>query len=91
MRCCDYSLHTTGDDAVLEAKGRHDPCVVPRAVPIVEAMCALVLADCALAQASRTAAAAPYALIPRLGALDVGAAAEAAGKAAAASNDAASK
>lgn len=30
---------------VLSAKGRHDPCVVPRAVPIVEAMAALVLAD----------------------------------------------
>ncbi len=29
----------------LEGKGRHDPCVLPRAVPIVEAMCALVLAD----------------------------------------------
>ena len=29
----------------LEAKGRHDPCVVPRAVPIVEAMAALTLAD----------------------------------------------
>jgi len=29
----------------LQAKGRHDPCVVPRAVPIVEAMAALVLAD----------------------------------------------
>ncbi len=29
----------------LEAKGRHDPCVLPRAVPIVEAMAALVLAD----------------------------------------------
>jgi len=26
-------------------KGRHDPCVVPRAVPIVEALCAFVLAD----------------------------------------------
>ena len=63
---------------MLAAKGRHDPCVVPRAVPIVEAMCALVLADCALAQAARTAAAAPYALIPRLGALDAGVVAEAA-------------
>lgn len=31
--------------AVLEASGRHDPCVVPRAVPVVEAMTALVLAD----------------------------------------------
>ena len=34
-----------GHDAVLEPKGRHDPCVLPRAVPIVEAMIALVLAD----------------------------------------------
>jgi len=39
-----------GKDVVLEAKGRHDPCVVPRAVPIVEAMAALVLADLALRQ-----------------------------------------
>jgi chorismate synthase len=29
----------------LKAKGRHDPCVVPRAVPIVEALAALVIAD----------------------------------------------
>jgi chorismate synthase len=29
----------------MKGKGRHDPCVVPRAVPIVEAMAALVLAD----------------------------------------------
>ena len=42
-----------GKTAVLEAKGRHDPCVVPRAVPIVEAMAALVLADLALRQHSR--------------------------------------
>ena len=34
-----------GNDIVLKGKGRHDPCVVPRAVPIVEAMAALVLAD----------------------------------------------
>jgi chorismate synthase len=39
-----------GKRVVLEAKGRHDPCVVPRAVPIVESMAALVLADCALIQ-----------------------------------------
>ena len=39
--------------AWLEAKGRHDPCVVPRAVPIVETMAALVLADLAMMQASR--------------------------------------
>jgi chorismate synthase len=31
--------------AVLEARGRHDPCVLPRAVPMVEAMVCLVLAD----------------------------------------------
>lgn len=42
-----------GDDAVLEAKGRHDPFVVNRAIPIVEAMTALVLMDMALAQRSR--------------------------------------
>jgi chorismate synthase len=29
----------------MQGKGRHDPCVVPRAVPIVEAMASLVLAD----------------------------------------------
>ncbi len=37
----------------LEAKGRHDPCVVPRAVPIVEAMAATVLMDLALRQKIR--------------------------------------
>ena len=42
-----------GQPAVLEAKGRHDPCVVPRAVPIVEAMAALVLLDAALIQHKR--------------------------------------
>lgn len=34
-----------GNEAEIKGKGRHDPCVVPRAVPIVEAMTALVLAD----------------------------------------------
>jgi len=34
-----------GNSAEISGKGRHDPCVVPRAVPIVEAMAALVLAD----------------------------------------------
>ena len=42
-----------GNPTVLEPKGRHDPCVLPRAVPIVEAMMALVLADHALRQAAR--------------------------------------
>jgi chorismate synthase len=34
-----------GNDATVSGKGRHDPCVVPRAVPIVEAMAALVVVD----------------------------------------------
>lgn len=42
-----------GDAAILEAKGRHDPCVVPRAVPIVEGMAALVLLDMLLRQEAR--------------------------------------
>ena len=42
-----------GNEVVLAAKGRHDPCVVPRAVPIVEAMTALVLIDLALMQRVR--------------------------------------
>jgi len=43
-----------GKEVVLKAKGRHDPCVVPRAVPIVESMAALVLADLALRQQAIT-------------------------------------
>jgi chorismate synthase len=42
-----------GRKTVLEAKGRHDPCVVPRAVPIVESMAALVIGDFALRQQFR--------------------------------------
>ena len=34
-----------GNETSVSGKGRHDPCVVPRAVPIVEAMAALVMAD----------------------------------------------
>jgi len=41
-----------GNPVVLEAKGRHDPCVGPRAGPIVESMAALVLMDMALRQAA---------------------------------------
>jgi chorismate synthase len=40
----------SGDPSTLEAKGRHDPCVVHRAVPIVEAMASLVLLDAVLQQ-----------------------------------------
>lgn len=34
-----------GNDAILKARGRHDPCVLPRAVPIVEAMAAITILD----------------------------------------------
>ncbi len=44
------SVNEAGEAVVVEGKGRHDPCVVPRAVPIVEAMAALVLADHLLLQ-----------------------------------------
>ena len=39
------SINKDGNEIILEAKGRHDPCVLPRAVPIVESMTALVIAD----------------------------------------------
>ena len=39
------SINEAGEKVVVSGKGRHDPCVVPRAVPIVEAMSALVIAD----------------------------------------------
>ena len=38
-------LDNQGEIVKQSGKGRHDPCVVPRAVPIVEAMTALVLAE----------------------------------------------
>lgn len=42
------TVNRKGEEVVLSAKGRHDPCVVPRAVPIVEALTALVLMDAIL-------------------------------------------
>ncbi|MEY3398705.1 MAG: chorismate synthase, partial [Bacteroidota bacterium] len=39
------ALNADGSVSELTIEGRHDPCVVPRAVPVVEAMCAMVLAD----------------------------------------------
>jgi chorismate synthase len=39
------SVDKEGNEVTVSGKGRHDPCVVPRAVPIVEAMAALVLTD----------------------------------------------
>jgi chorismate synthase len=47
------TVDRAGNPTVLAPKGRHDPCVLPRAVPIVEAMFALVLADHALRQRAR--------------------------------------
>ncbi len=44
------TIDATGAATTLAAKGRHDPCVLPRAVPMVEAMVALVLADHLLRQ-----------------------------------------
>ena len=44
------TIDTEGNSAEIKGKGRHDPCVVPRAVPIVEAMAALVIADHLLRQ-----------------------------------------
>ena len=40
-----HTITDSGEPTVLKARGRHDPCVLPRAVPVVEAMAALCLAD----------------------------------------------
>jgi len=39
------SVNVKGEKVILKGRGRHDPCVVPRAVPIVEALAALVIVD----------------------------------------------
>jgi chorismate synthase len=39
------TVDADGNKTLLKAKGRHDPCVLPRAVPIVEAMAAIVILD----------------------------------------------
>lgn len=44
------TINLSGEKVVLKAKGRHDPCVVNRAIPIVESMASLVLLDCLLVQ-----------------------------------------
>lgn len=46
------SVNEAGEDVTVSGKGRHDPCVLPRAVAIVDNMAALVLADMALRQRS---------------------------------------
>ncbi len=45
-----HTVTTANEPTVLAARGRHDPCVLPRAVPMVEAMVCLVLADALLLQ-----------------------------------------
>lgn len=44
-----------GKEKQLQAKGRHDPCVVPRAVPIIESMAALIILDMIMRQEARKA------------------------------------
>ncbi|KAJ1659556.1 bifunctional chorismate synthase/riboflavin reductase [NAD(P)H] aro2 [Dispira simplex] len=50
------TVQYNGQEGILAARGRHDPCVVPRAVPIVESMAALVVMDAVLAQNARSQA-----------------------------------
>ena len=54
------TVDVNGQDTTIKARGRHDPCVLPRAVPIVEAMMALVLADHLLRQRAQSST-----LLPR--------------------------
>ena len=42
------TIDESGNETIIKGKGRHDPCVLPRAVPIVESMAALVLVDALL-------------------------------------------
>ena len=67
------TVNRAGQPTELRARGRHDPCVVPRAVPMVEAMAALVLVDhlmmqfaqCSLVTGAPAAPCpAPYTLCP---------------------------
>jgi chorismate synthase len=44
------TVTTNGESAEISVVGRHDPCICPRVVPVVEAMAALVVADCVLIQ-----------------------------------------
>ena len=48
------TIDSSGNATEIQGKGRHDPCVVPRAIPIVEALTALVLADFYLLNKTRT-------------------------------------
>ena len=48
------TVNLNGESVVLQAKGRHDPCVVPRAVPIVEGMTSIVILDLLMSQIARS-------------------------------------
>ena len=52
IRQAQRTVDSAGNAVTLEARGRHDPCVLPRAVPMVESMVLLVLADHWLRQRS---------------------------------------
>ena len=45
-----HTIDIHGNDAMISTRGRHDPCIVPRILPVAEAMLALVLVDCLLEQ-----------------------------------------
>jgi chorismate synthase len=45
IKKAQQTVNEKGEKVTIEPEGRHDPCVLPRAVPIVEAMAALVIAD----------------------------------------------
>ena len=52
--CEQPTVGVDGQDTIISARGRHDPCVVPRAVPVVEAMAALTILDqCLLSRCTR--------------------------------------
>jgi chorismate synthase len=44
------TVSTNGGEETIEVHGRHDPCIVPRVIPVIEAMMAITLADCVLQQ-----------------------------------------
>ena len=48
-----FTCDLNGNSQTLQGTGRHDPCVLPRAMPIVESMAAIVVMDFCLIQASR--------------------------------------
>ena len=48
--CPQKAVSAQGETTTMQIGGRHDPCIVPRAMPVLEAMVALVLADCLLVQ-----------------------------------------